>query len=433
MQHSCCNSGEVIWGDMNMEKFLSSYKDYKKIFLGDTDSYTVVQNGYTEDELIFKIKMATLLYDVVFIPAAYMWQSEQMKEVMYKIQPLILTENVLPIIRKSKETRDIKDYFEKRQSETKDLKNMEVFRIPSLATEIADSDDRKDMLFLNNMNCCLHLEEKSVKEEFIGLWKNDLSNNTDINAISMILYRSNIDFSLYKVIIHELKNDVDYDNFSRSTLIDYILKLNISQNVKLVLQERISWLYLRANAKASQSDFYISKSAENKLVYKANVEMYIELLRNFGINKRMIQSLSVEELLRIKYSPEYLNFIISYNDLVENIYYEQINIVEKTNKRINAMLLQENIKRRIWSKLSAIYGISGTIFIGLIVNYFSGSDINNIALGVSGGAAISSYIFKKLEIVNKSISNTSFYDFKEFIIKEEYKKKMQRSINGVIL
>lgn len=433
MQHSCCNSGEVIWGDMNMEKFLSSYKDYKKIFLGDTDSYTVVQNGYTEDELIFKIKMATLLYDVVFIPAAYMWQSEQMKEVMYKIQPLILTENVLPIIRKSKETRDIKDYFEKRQSETKDLKNMEVFRIPSLATEIADSDDRKDMLFLNNMNCCLHLEEKSVKEEFIGLWKNDLSNNTDINAISMILYRSNIDFSLYKVIIHELKNDVDYDNFSRSTLIDYILKLNISQNVKLVLQERISWLYLRANAKASQSDFYISKSAENKLVYKANVEMYIELLRNFGINKRMIQSLSVEEFLRIKYSPEYLNFIISYNDLVENIYYEQINIVEKTNKRINAMLLQENIKRRIWSKLSAIYGISGTIFIGLIVNYFSGSDINNIALGVSGGAAISSYIFKKLEIVNKSISNTSFYDFKEFIIKEEYKKKMQRSINGVIL
>ena len=416
-----------------MEKFLSSYKENKKIFLGDTDSYTVVQNGYTEDELIFKIKMATLLYDVVFIPAAYMWQSEQMKEVMYKIQPLILTENVLPIIRKSKETRDIKDYFEKRQNETKDLKNKKVFEIPSLATEIADSDDRKDMLFLNRMNCCLHLEEKSVKEEFIDLWKNDLSNNTDINAISMILYRSNIDSSLYKVILHELKNDVDYENFSRSTLIDHILKLNISQNVKLMLQERISWLYLRANARASQSDFYISKSAENKLVYKANVEIYIELLKNFGINKSMIQSLSVEELLRIKYSPEYLNFIISYNNLVENIYYEQSNIVKKTNKHINAMLLQENIKRRIWSKLSAIYGISGTIFIGLIVNYFSGSDINNIALGVSGGVAISSYILKKLEIINNSISSTSFYDFKEFIIKEEYKKKMQRSINGVIL
>ena len=210
---------------------------------------------------------------------------------MYKIQSLILTENVLPIIRKSKETRDIKDYFEKRQSETKDFKNMEVYKIPSLATEIADSDDKKDMIFLNNLNCCLHLEEKSVKEEFISLWKNDLSNGADVNGISMILYRSNTDLLHYNAILYELKNGVDYTNFSRSTLIDYILKLNISKDVKLMLQERISWLYLRANAKASQSDFFISKSADNRLVYRANVAIYIELLKNFGINKMMIQSL----------------------------------------------------------------------------------------------------------------------------------------------
>lgn len=216
-------------------------------------------------------------------------------------------------------------------------------------------------------------------------------------------------------------------------LIDYILKLNVSQNVKLMLQERISWLYLRANAKACQSDFYISKSVENKLVYKANVEMYIELLKGFGIDDKMIRSLSLEELLRIKYSPEYFNFIVSYNELVESIYYEQINLVKKTNKRINAMLLEEKIKRSIWDKLSAIYGVSSTLFIGLIVNYFSSSNISNIALGVSGGVAISSYILKKLETLNKAISNTSFIDFKEFIIKEEYKKKMQISINGVIL
>lgn len=98
-----------------MEKFLSSYKGESKIFLGDTDSYTIIQNEFTEEDLIFKIKVATLLYDVVFISAAYMWQSEQMKDVMYKIQALILTENVLPVIRKSKETRDVRDYFEKRE------------------------------------------------------------------------------------------------------------------------------------------------------------------------------------------------------------------------------------------------------------------------------------------------------------------------------
>ncbi len=109
-----------------------------------------------------------------------------MKEIMYKIQPLISTEYVLPVIRKSKETRDIKHYFEKRQRETENLKNMDVFQIPSLATEIVESDDKKDMLFLNSKNCCLHLEEKSVKEEFISLWENDLLINGDINAISRI-------------------------------------------------------------------------------------------------------------------------------------------------------------------------------------------------------------------------------------------------------
>ena len=170
-----------------MEKFLSSYKGESKIFLGDTDSYTIIQNGFTEEDLIFKIKVATLLYDVVFIPAAYMWQSEQMKDVMYKIQALILTENVLPVIRKSKETRDVRDYFEKRENETKDLKGMEVYKIPSLASEVATKDNKKDMLFLDKLNCCMHLEEKSVKEEFINLWKNDLINSTDIDSISMII------------------------------------------------------------------------------------------------------------------------------------------------------------------------------------------------------------------------------------------------------
>ena len=47
--------------------------------------------------------------------------------------------------------------------------------------------------------------------------------------------------------------------------------------------------------------------------------------------------------------------------------------------------------------------------------------------------AISSYILKKLEIITKSISSSSYYDFKEFIIKKKYKEKMQVSINGVIL
>lgn len=97
------------------------------------------------------------------------------------------------------------------------------------------------------------------------------------------------------------------------------------------------------------------------------------------------------------------------------------------------MICQENIKRITWNKLSGVCGISATIFIGLLVNYFSGSDVNNVVAAVSGGVAASTAILKTIASINESMLDTSFYDFKEFIIKEEYKKRMQKNINGVLL
>lgn len=417
-----------------MEKFLSSYNRGSKIFLGDTDSYTIIQNGFTEEDIIFKIKVATLLYDVVFVPAAYMWQSEQMKEVMYKIQALILTENVLPVIRKSKETRDIRDYFEKREDETKDLKKMDVYKIPSLASEVATQSNKKDMMFLYKLNCCMHLEDKSVKEEFINLWKKDLTGSVDVGSISMLLCQSNIDINQYNLLLTTLRNDVNYEKFSRSVVIDSILKLSLSQNVKEALQKRISWLYLKANAQASGSDFYLSRSADDGLVYNSNLNIYIQLLRNFGIDANMLKSLSIEEVIRIKNSPEYLNFIVGYHQLVDSVYTEQWNIIERLDKQINYRIQTEKVKRAMRSTMLAIYGASGTIFLSLLANYFSGSTIDKSLWGIVGSTAVlSSVILKKVERANKLISQTSFLDFKDYIIREEYRKRMQENINGVIL
>lgn len=417
-----------------MEKFLSSYSRGSKIFLGDTDSYTIIQNGFTEEDIIFKIKVATLLYDVVFVPAAYMWQSEQMKEVMYKIQALILTENVLPVIRKSKETRDIRDYFEKREDETKDLKKMDVYKIPSLASEVATQSNKKDMMFLYKLNCCMHLEDKSVKEEFINLWKKDLTGSVDVGSISMLLCQSNIDINQYNLLLTTLRNDVNYEKFSRSVVIDSILKLSLSQNVKEALQKRISWLYLKANAQASGSDFYLSRSADDGLVYNSNLNIYIQLLRNFGIDANMLKSLSIEEVIRIKNSPEYLNFIVGYHQLVDSVYTEQWNIIERLDKQINYRIQTEKVKRAMRSTMLAIYGASGTIFLSLLANYFSGSTIDKSLWGIVGSTAVlSSVILKKVERANKLISQTSFLDFKDYIIREEYRKRMQENINGVIL
>lgn len=416
-----------------MDKFISSYDNQRKIFLADTDSYTIIISGFTEKELIYKIKIATLLYDNVFIPAAYMWQSEQMREVMYKIQSLILTENVLPIIRKSKETRDIKDYFEKRQSETNIVKNLEVYKIPVLSSEIATKENERDMNFLNDLNVCLHLEGKSVKDEFIALWKKDLTNSTDIYSLSMILYQSNIDMVNYNLIISCLKNDLDYEHFSRSVLIDYILSLDIDDRIKEKLQERTSWLYLKANANASDSDFYLSRNMSSVHVYKANIRMYSELLKNFGINESMIMSLTCEEIIRIKNSPEYLKFISSYVQIVNDIYFEQQDIMEKANKKINTTLKNERIKRNVFREVASVMEKSEAIFIGLIINYFSSGAISKEALILSGGISAVSLIMKKINIINKLLEKTAFVDFKDYILKEQYKNRMNQCINRVLL
>ena len=416
-----------------MDKFISSYTEQRTIFLADTDSYTVMKNGFTEKDLIFKIKIATLLYENVFIPAAYMWQSEAMSEVMYKIQSLILTENVLPVIRKTKETRDIKDYFEKRQSETSILKNLDVYKVPELSSEIASEDNKSDMACLHSMNICLHLEEKSVKDEFISLWHKDLINSLDINSISGILYQSNIDSTSCKTIINELKNNVDYENFSRAILIDYVINMGLNDSVKCKLEERISWLYLKANAIASDSDFYISQNMSDLSVYKANLSIYAELLSNFGITNNVINTLTCEDLIRIKASPEYIKFISYYIQIINDIYVEQEDIIEKANQRIDSIIGKERLKKGVISKMAGIVATSKTVFMGLLINHLSGSSVNMPVFLATGGISVFDELVKRFEMLNKVFEKTSFFDFKEYILKKQYKEKMNKCINGVIL
>lgn len=416
-----------------MDKYISAMDSYSKIFLGDTDSYTIIHNGFTENNLLYKIKIATLMNDVVLIPAAYMWQSELMKNIMYKIQPLILTENVLPVIRKNKETRDIKDYFEKRRSETSILKHLDVFKIPSLASEIANSKNIRDVEFLNGLNTCIHLDRISVKEKFIDLWQLDLKAISEINSISTLLYQSQLSVYEHDELLLDLKNNVDYNNFSRSTLIDYVLKLDLSNNIKELIQSRISWLYLNANAQAAFSEFYLSNSSNNNLVYASNLELHSKLLSVFGLNEKLIQTISIEDLLRIKYSTEFQRFLVTYNELLQNIYWEQNDIIEMVINKINSQIIKEEIKSKVFGNLPIMFSVSSTIFLGLIINYFSSSVIDFGALAVTGGVSAVSGILSTIDKINNFSTKTSFKNFKEYIIKEEYKNRLLTSINGVIL
>lgn len=416
-----------------MDKYISSYSRKRTIFLADTDSYTIIKNGFNVENLMLKIKSASLLYDHVFIPAAFMWQSKTMAEVMHKANSFILTEKVLPIVRKNEETRDIKDYFEKRQFETSKIKELESYCDPALASEIVTKENERDMEYLNALNMCLHLEETSVKDEFIKLWVEDLNNSVDLCSISMILYQANIEEKIYFKIIKNLNDDVNYETFSRGVLVDYIAKMNISDSVKEKLKERISWLYLNANAEASESDFYITNGITSKSVYRANLKVYMSLLAIFGLDEKLIEMLSCEDILRIKSSPEYINFVENYIEIVDNIYIQQEDILIKVKNRIDKIISKEEKMYYLKKCLHIMTNISATIFLSLIANYFSDSNINTQLFYVSGGAAVLPNILKKFDFIDKVMRQSSFYDFKKYIISEEYKKQLNLTINGVII
>ena len=128
-----------------MEKFLNEYKDKTKLFFGDTDSFTIIDNKFKVDEISRKLLLSALLYDVVLFPAAYFWQSEIVSEVLHRNQALIRCERVLPVIRNFSVTRDIKDYYDKREEETAKQKDMEVYKDPSLNSELVKKDKSKSI------------------------------------------------------------------------------------------------------------------------------------------------------------------------------------------------------------------------------------------------------------------------------------------------
>ena len=64
-----------------MKLFLSDVKNDSRLFIGDLDSYTIIENGFVKEQLNFKIKLGLLLYDKILLPAAYFWQSKPMASV----------------------------------------------------------------------------------------------------------------------------------------------------------------------------------------------------------------------------------------------------------------------------------------------------------------------------------------------------------------
>lgn len=414
-----------------MKLFLSDVKNDSRLFIGDLDSYTIIENGFVKEQLNFKIKLGLLLYDKILLPAAYFWQSKPMASLLPEIENLIISQNILPVIRNCDDTSDIMEYFLRREIETSSLKNTNIFNIPSLASEIATKENLCDVKHICNLNIALHLDKQSVKEKFIDLWLKDLAYTYDINSIKFILLQSNLTRNDLENIIRNLEQQVNIDNFSRASLVNTVFLLNVSQFVKNRLLNRISWLYLNANADVSNSDFYVTGNLYQGMVQKANLDFYLSTLNVFGIDNVLINNLSNIELLRIRESIEYKFFIQNYFKLIDNIVFEQNNILELIIAKENKRFKSEQIKSKLWRALSFVQRNSTTLLLGLIVNYFSGSVLNHTVSEVIFGASVISNFLFKFDKLNKFMQTTSFLDFRDYIIKEQYKNRIYKNLEGI--
>ena len=292
------------------------------------------------------------------------------------------------------------------------------------------------MEFTYGLNSYMHLEDISVKEAFIKLYRTDLKDCYDDRSLYMIIQRLHCNAEQKERFRQILSNDVDYDNFSRSTVLDFINNRHFSKDIEHRLRRRISNLYLLANAIAANADFYISIENKTEQVNYSNLHMHRKILNAVGLTNDVFKKMTATDVLRIVYSDEYKIFISYYRDLIFEL--------KETNKTMKADMIKHKLEKKIeiqstiqpyYKAASFVGGLSTSLLVGLITNVISGSQGSLMAfgMGAAGGFTLGNYIIDRIKQTNYQISSIGYMKFKEYIINEIYKTELHISIKDVIL
>lgn len=398
-----------------MFQLLSHLKNKESIFIGDYDSYTIIKKKYTVDDLLLVTKIALLLFDNVLLPAAFFWQSKEMQKLMLHTANVIQEGIIVPVIRDYDSTTDIRDYFERRLDEGHATGNLSVFKYPEIASEIARESNIKQVKTLESINSYAYSDISSVRETFKNLWLNDLSNYTDINSLRLLLRQSNISDIEFERMLRILRNEVQHPQFSRSSCIERI-ETNISSgNIRDQINRRVSWLYLKSNALAYNSKLYCTDDPYNGMVFEENLMLLLQTLSVIGITKNFLSQLSIKDILLIKQSPEYTGFIAAYRELINSAYCRQNDVVNALRKKIEWSIRKESIHLWTYKKLSNVQSKSTGIFMGLLINLLSGSNVLTSALAVSGALSILPAVLKRFGLISQQYQSASFYNFREML------------------
>ncbi len=404
-----------------MRQFVSDLNKKEKLFIGDYDSYSIIKYGISLDNLLYLSKLGLLLYDKLLLPAAFFWQTEDMAQLLFRIEAAIEQGSVLPVIRNSESTIDIQDYFEHRIEESAQMAYMSVFNQPELASEKAGKHNEKYVKALKQINSFAHLDVGSIREQFANNWRNDLTNSFDVNSLRLLIAQSNIPaeniLQIHQILLRESESRL----FSRAYGIEAIKKVIPCGKCQDKMVERVSWLYLKSNADAYGGAFYYSKQPDNNMIYEGNLILLSHTLTVFGLTKELINSMTIEQILKIRSTPEYINFIKSYRDLLKNVYMKQEDIVSIIKKKINTQMSKEVFWNKIFKPLETIQKLSANAFISLLVNFCSGSPVTKPVIA-TGTATVVSSVLMKIDTINKYMNSNAFVDFKNYIFAKKYEE-----------
>lgn len=403
-----------------MRLFLSEFNHSQNIFVGDYDSYTIIYQRPSFDNLLTTAKMALLLFDRLLMPAAFFWQSKEMARLIKYLEQPIKYGFILPVIRDCDTTNDIYEYFQRRVDESQKIGNIEAFKQPELASEIAGKNHTSVVKQLESLNVYAHSDKKSVRDTFTDLWISDLKDHTDINSIRLLLHQSQMSAPELSGVLEVLLDEARYPQFSRASCIERIQKLLPAGRIRDLIVKRTSWLYLKSNALSYNSKFYYTYDPYNRMIFEENLFLLAQTLEVFGISQKLISQLTVMEILQIKESEEFQQFIATYRRLVSASYHRQSDIVDRLKKTLTREMRKEKWISNIYKKLRFIQITSMPIFVGLLINYFSGSTINNPVWIATGTASAIPAVIRHFASLNHDVETTPLSDFKEYIIAEKY-------------
>jgi len=403
-----------------MQRFLSEFNHRQSIFVGDYDSYTIISQRPSFDNLLTTAKMALLLFDQLLMPAAFFWQSEEMSRLMKYLEEPIACGFIIPVIRDCDTTNDIYEYFQRRVDESQKIGDIEAFKQPELASEIANKSHTPVVKRLESLNTYAHSDRKSVRDTFTDLWISDLKNHTDINSIRLLLCQSQMSEPKLSGVLEVFLDEARYPQFSRASCIERIQKLLPEGRIRDQIVKRTSWLYLKSNALSYDCKFYYTYDPYNRMLFEENLLLLTQTLEVFGINKNLISQLSISEILQIKESEEFHQFIVTYRRLVDASYRRQCDIVDRLKKTLTGEMRKEKWISGIFKKLQFLQATSTPVFLGLLINYFSGSTIDTPMWIATGTASTVPAVIRYFASLNHDVEAKPLSDFKEYIIAGKY-------------